>query len=187
MTGYLLNYGCGPHRAPAPWFNVDCVAHGNIRPDFVVSADPDEAVAQLVKERWMQTASKVYLGHVLEHMTVDDAVRLLRLLRERVCTPGGTVLVVGPDMDIIVAGLVTGKHTLPLYHMTAEAERHHQDDDHPDAEAARHHWNCTATRVTHMLEAAGFMNVGPESLDASGWPIVSNVGWQCAVRGTAPA
>src|SRR5690606_17814756 len=74
MTGLWLNVGCGTHRAPAPWVNIDVVDQGDTRPDVVVPAGtplPYEA----------GTVERVYLGHVLEHVPWPNVAGFLAEIR----------------------------------------------------------------------------------------------------------
>lgn len=49
-------------------------------------------------------------------------------------------------------------------------------------DGGRHHWNCTAERVTLALRAAGFSAVEVDIAHVPDeWPVVSSVWWQCAV------
>jgi SAM-dependent methyltransferase len=82
----MLNIGCGGHYHPA-WTNIDLAASG---PDVIVC----DILGRLPFPDGMFRAA--YSCHVLEHLTPEDALGLLREAR-RVLAPGGIVRCVVPD------------------------------------------------------------------------------------------
>lgn len=172
-----LNIGCGEHTAPAPWVNIDTLA--SYEPDYVVTPHPD---------KWPDALSRIeyaYCGHVLEHMPWHKSIAFMHALRHRMRSTGkpsgGKVMVVQPDLFRVLAA---EDHQLLL--MTMEDDLHYQPAD-DDWDQARHHWNSYEARVVRLLEAAGWSDVTPLPVGEvpAMWPVVSRVGWQCAVEATA--
>ena len=172
-----INFGCGPHRAPAPWVNVDVVETDDIRPDIVV--DP---MLPIDVTFGPETVDRVYLGHVLEHIYWQNVAAVLSGVR-RALRPGGLVCVVGPDVLSVIEQFRDGTADIDLLRSTWEDAEHYQDS--PESwDGARHWWNCYEQRIVDALVDAGFSEVAaqpntPEALH--GWPVVAFVPWQCAV------
>lgn len=188
MTGTWLNVGCGPHRAPDPWVNLDVHVGDGIEPDVQVE-DPMFPLAGYAD----RSVDKVYMGHVLEHVEwrmlpafLADIVRALR--------PGGVLVVVGPDVFRVIEHWRDGREPWQLVESALETPWPYASPE-ADGETwavgaawseARHHWNCYEARVVWALrQVPGLMAVGPLALtpDAlAGWPVVAFTQWQCAVR-----
>jgi SAM-dependent methyltransferase len=96
----MLNVGCGGHRAPDPWVNIDRGLGSPVREDgnrsFPCHPDVIADVRSLPFEDG--SASAIYAGHVLEHIEYDEVHLALEEFR-RVLEPGGKLAIVGPDMD----------------------------------------------------------------------------------------
>lgn len=155
-----VNVGCGTYYAPG-WVNVDAWSDGQVRPDVVADA------------RSLPfgdgTAEMVYLGHVAEHVPFDDVPVMFGEVR-RVLADGGRVCVVGPDYDRAVGGgydealldvIRFGGHDWP---------------------GVEHLWVSTGALVLEAVTA-----LFPDAVDVpivdvpDVWPVVSRIGWQCAV------
>jgi SAM-dependent methyltransferase len=113
-----VNLGCGPN-APAGWLNVDgswnawisnhlylrktLQAFGLISPSLGVHWNVRPLVHDLTKPLPFQTSSIgfIYASHVLEHLYLADAQRLLLECR-RVLRPGGVIRLVVPDFHSFV-------------------------------------------------------------------------------------
>lgn len=76
-----LNLGCGDHRAPEPWVNVD--SWSGVRPDVLADVRalpwPDKS------------AEAIYCGHVLEHLPLDQVGLALAEVRRVLAPPGPAV------------------------------------------------------------------------------------------------
>lgn len=158
MTTWL-NVGCGNHPAPDPWLNID--SHEVPGVDIVAPAD------QLPLRP--ESASRIYCGHVLEHVSFDSAGRLLAVLAE-LLTPSGELCVVGPDYD---RALATGQPPEVLDGIVSGARRWPGDE---------HQWVATEALTLKLVRsvfpnsfAVPIVSVPPT------WPVVSRVEWQCAV------
>src|SRR5215471_2064517 len=54
-----LNVGCGTHRAPEPWVNVDVIDNDEVHPDVIRQPGEPMPFAD-------GSAARVFAGHVLE-------------------------------------------------------------------------------------------------------------------------
>ena len=190
-----VNVGCGPWRAPAPWWNLD-VHRGD-------GVDPDELVADYRRPlaEWPDgSAHRIYLGHVLEHMPWPDTPAFVDDLY-RALAPGGTVMVVGPDLLRVIQ---RWKDNLdpegwPLIESIMENpwDRAYGQDGYDVIyesvmwPQARHWWNCYEHRVVYLLrDLSAFGNATPHAIDSEtalpDWPLVAHTRWQCAVSATKP-
>lgn len=152
----LLNIGCGEFKAKG-WTNVDCWA--GVNPDLLGDVGdlplPDRC------------AERIYLGHVLEHLTLE---RLPGVLDEVRRVAKGPVCVVGPDVD---------RCRTPEERHGAAVGGHRWPGD-------EHHWECSEVLMLSLLAAAGWsMRAVPiANLQGSAWPVVSFAPWQFAAVGT---
>lgn len=176
-----LNVGCGTHRAPAPWWNVDVVQSDkfNIHPDEVIPRGPLPYADGSV--------TRVMLSHVLEH--IDWGQPLLDFLGDvrRVLKPGGDVFAIGPDVFRTLERWKAGQEPWEIVDSNLEHARCREDID-GDWPEARHHWNCTEARMLLVIEAAGFTGVRPVAVpgpELAPWPVVGPAPWQCAVAAQA--
>lgn len=182
MGDRWLNIGCGPHRAPAPWVNVDRVRiPGRIEPDICEAWPSGYAASDSVR--------RVYLGHVVEHMTWDDSsgMGLPSFLEAvfRIVEPGGEVMIVGPDVKRALTMWKKGTVSSRLLWQIME---HDSPTDDVDWKGRRHLWNCTVDRVCRALSAAGFVGVDeiPIQHVSEPWPVVARSAWQLAVSAVKP-
>jgi len=162
-----LNLGSAD-RYVEGWHNVDHEACPHRR---------DETVDLTGPLPWPDhSITHVYAGHVLEHLTRDQCLKLLTDLRDRM-VPGGQIMVVGPDIELAQRLGAGPWHTMD--------ELRHGGKRWPGDE---HQWECTAALVEQLLWDAGWswvMDVGIINVDPS-WPVVDRVPlWQLAVSATA--
>ena len=161
----LLNLGCGDRYALG-WVNVD----------FGTPHRVDQKVDLTEELPWEpDSVTHVYMGHVLEHLTPEQAIVLLERLQPLV-RPEGQIMVVGPDVQL-AEQLQSQGYALevPLEQLRHGAGRWSGDV---------HHWECTAGGLVELLEAAGWRDIEDVGIDnvASFWPVaVRGPKWQCAV------
>lgn len=174
----MLNLGCGPFRAPDPWWNVDVTDRGSIDPDQVI--DPDRPLPYRD-----ESCERVYLGHVLEHVPWCQIPRLLGEVH-RVLWSDGDLLVVGPDVERAIRYWHDGDHRYNWQLVIESLEGAHSSQPDGEWDGGRHHWNCTEARLVEALEGAGFTTT-PVPVDDQapfdGWPLVSYMPHQAAVWG----
>ena len=164
-----LNLGCADHYIDG-WVNVD----------WAGSPHRKDATLDLAHDPLPWKVGAVvdtYAGHVLEHLELDAARRLLRALHD--CTAdGGHIMVVGPDVDLAEKMIKRG--TFDFRYHTLESIMY-GDDRWP---GTKHRWLCTAPLVMDLLADAGWSsieNVGIENV-AQYWPVIDRTQlWQCAV------
>lgn len=150
------------------WHNVD----------HALSPHPRDETVDLTGALPWKPASivHVYAGHVLEHLTQDQCLKLLTNLLPCMAK-FGKIMVVGPDMELARAMDVTPWHTLD--------EIIHGGRRWPGDE---HQWECTTDAVMELLNQAGWQkitNVGITNVD-SWWPVADRgPRWQLAVTARA--
>lgn len=175
MTSWV-NLGCGPHPAPAPWHNVD-VPGSTAAADQVICAGTFPFTG----------VERVYAGHVFEHVAWDDVTALLALIRTRM-TPGGEMMVVGPDLWAALELWRTGEYSRDQLEAVLEGDDHYFGDGIEGWAGARHQWNPTPDRHLRALQAAGWdatvIEFGVDQL--RGWPVVSFASAQFAIAAVAP-
>ena len=167
-----INLGCGDRYADG-WVNVDHVAS----PYRV-----DQTVDLTGPLPWRVTSIEyVYAGHVLEHLTVQDALNLLERLRP-LMVHGGQIMCVGPDVvrgaAMAAAGTLEDWVTLDLLNYGG----HRWPGD-------EHQWACEAAVLLDMLKETGWVDVAeiPIGEVPALWPVVDRgPAWQCAVGAVAP-
>lgn len=159
MDGLLLNVGCGDYQAEG-WVNLD--VDPDIEPDIVADLRklPDSITG----------VQRVYLGHVLHDLPPHDVPPALADLWER-CVSGCEVLAVGPDLvkvwDQVFAGNLT-------------------EQDATVVSGPRRRWACSEQRLLDLMRVSGLAWAARiELADArtKAFPVVSRIGWQCAVYG----
>jgi SAM-dependent methyltransferase len=171
-----LNVGCGTHRAPKPWWNVDVHEGDDVWPDQVVEAGEPLPFDDGSCER-------VLASHVLEHVPWEDVPAFVTDLG-RVLAPGGELLVVGPD---VYKTLWAWRRGLEPWHIV-EAVLEHQNypADMAAWPGAPHHWNCHTARVIEVLKRAELGEVLAADEDEAylaTWPVVGwNARWQLALQ-----
>ena len=178
--GHWINVGCGPHRAPDPWINTDITrVEGVIEPDLLVESSFPAALTAVLGRA---SVDRVYLGHVLEHINWNDLPRFFEELKIMLLD-GAELMVVGPDVFRSLERFMCGTDSLSDVKSVLEDDLHFQEVD-DDWSGARHAWNSYEARVARLLTQNGFHSVQPLPISADaleGWPVVSFVGWQCAV------
>jgi len=176
-----LNVGCGPHRAPEPWINLDVHEGDGNYPDIVVE-DASRPCAGWESD----TVDRIYLGHVLEHIPVDELPGFLADIH-RVLKPDGEIAVVGPDVFRTIKLWKEGTEPWTMIDSVLEGPDFYAESPATSSGGwryARHWWNCHEERVVLILKEAGFVDVTPLSLDQRAlrsWPVVGFAKWQCAV------
>lgn len=171
-----LNVGCGTHRAPAPWWNIDTVQRldaptgDTINPDQIINPDqplpfPDNS------------CDRILLSHVLEHVPWEQVPTFLDDIH-RLAT--GPVLLVGPDAYRCIHAYAAGQE--PWYLLASVLEHKNYPPDMADWPGAPHHWNCHEARVVEALHRGGWTTRPATDTDLSDWPVVAwNARWQFAV------
>jgi predicted SAM-dependent methyltransferase len=160
-----VNIGCGD-RYVQGWVNVD---HEG-------SPHQKDITLDITKKLPWEPDSiiHVYMGHVLEHLTIQQAKSLLKRLKPLV-QPIGQILVVGPDVDIAREMASVGTLDVTLESLTDGGHRWPGDE---------HKWECTTTKIIGMLKDTGWrdiQNVGINDV-AAFWPVADrNPKWQLAV------
>lgn len=154
-----LNVGCGDHHQPG-WLNIDInpVTGPDIAATLAALPFPDNLF------------DTVYAGHVLEHLDFDTEVPAGLAEIGRVLRPDGTLCLVGPDVDLADTLFDTD---------TARGARYGAGRWTGDV----HQWACTESLLVDAARHAGF-DTHPTTLGEvadAGWPLVSQVGWQCAI------
>jgi predicted SAM-dependent methyltransferase len=195
-----LNLGCGPVQ-PAGWVNVDgsrrawlasrlpLLDRALVRCRLLPATEFTAATtfADLTRPLpWdAGVASAVYLGELLEHLTRDEARRLLGECR-RVLAPGGIIRVRVPD------GARFWAQYLRAYEAVRQRPRRAWDDAHTrwvemffrdvcvrprllTSAAHYHKWQWDEVSLTLALEAAGFADVTRRGLHDSAIPDVARV------------
>lgn len=177
-----VNIGCGPFRAPRPWLNIDVIhLEGRIEPDVVVPS--------IWPETWdlsgfsLSGFTKVYMGHVLEHVQWELVPEFLRQVLDR-CEVGAEIAIVGPDIRKFLA---KWKHDSMSWEEVTAALEHHLSFQ-PDGtwDGARHQWNCEEQRLLDLAAHVGIGGLSAVPVDEehlAGWPVTSYVDTQCCVLG----
>lgn len=88
-AGAKLHLGCGAHRLPRPWVNVDGLP--SPAADFVLRFD------EFLKQVPDGAFTSVYWSHGPEHVAPDLLPGVLHELR-RILAPGGELLLAAPDL-----------------------------------------------------------------------------------------
>lgn len=155
-----LNLGC--NRWPTPgWINVDLRTY----------TGKPQLYADIRKPLPFRpnTFSKVYCGHILEHLTPEECVVALTHIA-RVLRPTGILGVVGPDIELATAGY---PEAIPdIMHGTGDG-----------LPGEGHEWIPTRASTTALLKSCGWQvhnYLITEMPDH--WPIVSRIGWQFAME-----
>lgn len=160
-----LNLGCGPFH-PEGWVSVD--VEPGMKPDVVADI--------LSLPFGDESADKVYLGHVLEHLPFE-MVEAALAEATRVLRPGGKLGIVGPDIQLAWEGYKRGLFTRDTVEgvINGSGCGGHETDIHL--------WTCEA-RIIKSLITKAFPDARVTNLArllADGWPVASLVGWQFAI------
>lgn len=161
----LINLGCGDRYAGG-WLNVDHAGSPH-KKDLTLDITDELPWAP-------GSVLHVYLGHVLEHLTMAQCRSLLKRLRPLV-RPEGQILVVGPDVEVAQAMADAGTLEVTMDSLRFGGNRWPGDE---------HRWECTAGKVARILRAAGWGSVEDVGINnvAGFWPVADrNPQWQCAV------
>lgn len=160
-----INLGAGDRYADG-WTNVDWPGSPHRK---------DETVDLTGPLPWEPgTVELAYAGHLLEHLSLDDCLRLLTNLRPCM-TPVGALMVVGPDLDRARTLAAAGALDVTLDSLTQGAHRWPGD---------QHLWECTPRIVEDLLTAAGWRGIHEVLIGDVGavWPVADRgPQWQCAV------
>jgi hypothetical protein len=163
-----LNVGCGDHYAWG-WVNLDLSQiPGQVTPDLIGS------LTDLPVD--VQGMTHVYLGHVLEHLDIDDVIPALKQLWQR-CEPGAKVAIIGPDVHQAEKMFRQKKITaLELSQIRHGGHRWEGD---------AHLWECDSVRLFSLAADSGLMcrPVPIWAADLDEFPVASLARWHCAVVG----
>lgn len=165
-----INLGCGDHYAPG-WVNVDTDGspHQADRRFDLTEPWPDDIV----------DITHAYLGHVLEHLVRTDAEQVLHRLAD-VMTPHGALLIVGPDVDRAAMMRNAGELSETEFQGVVHGRGAWRGDTHL--------WPCSESELVAMVHRTGrwgYVSGVPVEVISDQWPVVSRVGWQCAVSALA--
>jgi hypothetical protein len=161
-----LNVGCGNHYAP-DWVNLDLAETEDVHPDVIGDITGRTGFND-------NSAERIYLGHVLEHLAVDDVAAALAECG-RLLQPDGSMMVVGPDCDLADAMLVAGSIGTVEHELVVTGAGRWAGDV--------HQWRSTGPVTTAQLRIAGFVAepMSVYDVDDSTWPLTSQIGWQFAI------
>lgn len=159
-----VNFGCGEQYAEG-WLNVD---HAGMPHHKDLTLDVRGPLP------WSGQVEAAYVGHLLEHLYVDEVIVFLRRLRAAL-HPDGELMVVGPDC-VRAEGLELSQTLeVPLEQIRHGAGRWQGDV---------HRWECTSWAVWRLLQVTGWVDIrdiGIENVPAR-WPVAfRGPRWQCAV------
>jgi hypothetical protein len=164
-----VNFGCGEQYAEG-WVNVD---HAGMPHRKDLELDVTGPLP------WYEEIDYAYVGHLLEHLYVNDVIVFLQRLRAAM-KPHSLVMVVGPDC-LRAEGMELAGQTLevPLEQIRHGAGRWSGDV---------HRWECTAWAVRRLLIVTGWESVTDVGIDnvTEMWPVAfRGPKWQCAVAAHA--
>ena len=164
------NLGSGDRRAPEPWINID--VQPSTKPDIVAD------VRSLPIPNGV--ADCVYLGHILEHVPLEEVPAVLRDVW-RIMKLGGALCVVGPDYDRALTEPDPAEREILCGLIAAGGARWDGD---------RHHWTATETNTLAMVRDV-FPNAAPLPIAEvpTGWPTdwpvdTRSAWWQFAIVAT---
>lgn len=165
-----LNIGCGEFPAKS-WLNVDLTHDSADLKHDVTTGLP--AVGEPI--------TRIYAGHVLEHLPYEDLPRILAAWRESADIYAETRLaVVGPECDWAEQMIARAQLPADAYGPIRYGGGRWTGDVHL--------WRSTEGATAEVLRQAGWR---PEvtdtiTLSCQGWPITAHVNWQFALL-AAPA
>lgn len=164
-----LNLGCGDRYVDG-WVNVD----------YGTPHRTDQVVDLTGELPWETgSVSRIYAGHLLEHITPDECARLCGELL-RLADPAGCAFVaVGPDVDVAERMVADG--TFDHSWGTLDSIRYGAGRWAGDV----HQWETTGPAVARIIREAGWPVVHQLTIDQleGGWPVADrNQKWQYAVR-----
>ena len=162
-----LNVGSGPHPAPG-WVNMD------IYPGWEGVDVVGSALAVPFND---ETFDRVYMGHVLEHLTYTEGAPAALNEAWRVLRVGGELSVVGPAMDLAIA-------TEQPQNILDAIEAHPWTPDSEDSPGAHHEWTATEANTLELVQSV-FPSAQLVDLDGIerefGWPNTECSKWQVAI------
>lgn len=160
MKETRINIGCGVHYAEG-WINIDVHYGDDIYPDIVASVIEGLPFKD-------KTVDKIYAGHFLEHIDLDGEMDDVLNELKRVLSDDGEVMFVGPD-------LTRAEKDWPEM---IEAIIPHEGDWHGHG----HSWESREETILELLDESGWDATALPILEVPDeWPVVSKIGWQCAV------
>jgi predicted SAM-dependent methyltransferase len=172
-TDVRVNLGCAD-RYVDDWVNVDWAGSPHRR-------DVTLDLARDLLPWNAYTITHAYVGHLLEHIELDDAARMLRGLRDCMVI-GGHIMVVGPDVDRARRMILAGTFDSTYHSLDSIVHGDHRWT------GTEHRWECTAALVVQLLKDAGWSDVeevGIENVHGF-WPVIDRTQpWQCAVTAVA--
>lgn len=168
-TPVKLNLGCGDRYADG-WTNVD----------FGSPHRKDQEVDLTGPLPWESgSVTHVYLGHVLEHLTLQQCSGLLSQLLPCMDPAGALAMIVGPDVPLAKQMIAEG--TFDFTYHSLDSLRYGAGRWAGDV----HQWECSASAIVDLCRDAGWpvvTDIGIKLVD-SFWPVADRVPqWQCAVR-----
>ena len=169
-----LNLGSGPHREPG-WLNVD--VHRACYCESCLQDGPD-LVCDIRKLPFEDgCASRVMLGHVLEHLPEDDVVPFLGEVK-RFLAPGGKVCIVGPCFDKATA-LVEAGDPCDMRPAIWPGSNSFENEKYP---GEGHQWYPTTDAHLAMVSKVFpiFSEVHLDDVPGE-WPFVRFLYWQFAI------
>lgn len=165
-----VNLGCGEQYADG-WLNIDHAGMPH-RKDLTL-----DVRNPLPWDRDTGGIDYAYVGHLLEHLYIDEVIVLLERLR-RAMAPDGDLMIVGPDCLIAAGMAVSQTLEVPLEQIRHGADRWEGDV---------HRWECTRQGIQRLLLLTGWKNVKVLGINDvnSMWPVAfRGPQWQCAVSAT---
>jgi len=120
--------------------------------------------------------TRIYMGHVLEHVPYDRVGDFLQLVKSKV-VKGGWVMVVGPDVKKCMRLWKQNKVTDERVFGGLEDDMWDTPENVDKWFGARHQWNAYDERVQRLVVGAGFTDVNildiTNQSNFKGWPVVS--------------
>jgi len=157
-----VHFASGEHLFPPPWINVDLYTPSDLAIDLNEEF-PDS----------LHDIEVAYAGHYLEHITPKQGKVFLRRVLERMA-PGGTIHVVGPDVDkgeeFYRRGLISAYLREHIGRCIIEGDKGGES----------HYWDCSGRAVSHLLQCVGWSNINElpiAELDPA-VPMINTSGWQ---------
>lgn len=160
----LINLGSGQRRFEGHgWVNIDCVSRP---PDQV----PDVVHNVLESPLHYSGVDMIALIHVLEHWVLGDGVKVLTECY-RTLKPGGSVLVIVPDLRSLAKAWLRGDIDDYIYTVNLMGAYQGEVGD-------IHKWHWTPDKLNDTLRGVGFRHVvpfdwrvipGAESLSRDWW------------------
>lgn len=166
-----LNLGCGDRYVDG-WVNVDFESPHRV----------DQRVDLTEPLPWESgSVSRIYAGHLFEHLLPEDCERLAADLLRCADPVGCSMVVVGPDVDVATGMVADG--TFDHSWGTLDMIRHGAGRWAGDV----HLWETTGPAVAQLIRQAGWSVVHQLPLDQLyGWPIAdATQKWQYAVHAWA--